>query len=77
MSKKFKEFPMALPWHALADRLAFQNVRRGKQCCGPIALVIVCHGSSAPLLQRQSGLRAIRHLNLAFFFDAKHKRVLG
>jgi hypothetical protein len=42
-----------------------------------VALVVVREGLGASLLQRQSGLRAIQRLHLAFFVAAQHQGMLG
>jgi len=36
----------------------------------------MCHGSRAPLLERQPGLRPIQRLDLGFLIDAEHDRAV-
>jgi len=55
--------PMAL--HVAADDGSVEHVHGRKQRGRAVPLVIVGHGSSAALLQRQRGLRSIQRLNLA------------
>ena len=42
-----------------------------------MALIVVRHGSGAALLQRQSGLCAVKRLNLALFVDRQDDGVCG
>ena len=67
---------MALALHVAADHRAVEDVHRGEQRrrCGAH---IVRHGSGAALLQRQSGLRSIKRLNLALFIDRQDDGVCG
>ena len=57
---------MALPSVA-ADHRAVEgrSSRRSEQRRRAVALIVVRHGSGAALLQRQSGLCAVKRLNLA------------
>ena len=61
---------------ALAHDLAIQDVERGKQHGRAIALSVVRQGGGAPLLQRQTRLRAIQRLNLALLVAAQHQRMV-
>ena len=54
--------PVALK--ALSHHTSFEG---GKQRCRSIPFVVVGHRSTAPLLHRQSRLRAIQRPNLALF----------
>src|SRR5262245_3220832 len=49
----------AVAGQAFADDLAACHVESGEQRRGAIALVIVCQGASAALLERQARLRAV------------------
>jgi hypothetical protein len=69
------EFLMAMALHAAPDDLAFENVEGGEQGGGAIALVIVSHRGAAPLLDRQSGLGAVKGLDLALLVDAEDDRM--
>jgi hypothetical protein len=64
-----KELLMAMTLHVAADHLAVENVHRGEQGRRAVPLIVVRHGSGAPLLQRQSGLCTVKRLNLALFVD--------
>ena len=57
---------MAMALHVVADHRAVEDVHRGEQRRRSVPLVVMCHRSGAALLQRQSGLRAVQRLNLAF-----------
>jgi len=63
------ELLMALALHALADDLALECIEGGEQRGGAMALIIMAHGASAPLLHRQAGLGAVQGLDLALLID--------
>src|ERR1700744_1195120 len=65
--QKPDELLMAMALHALADNLALKDLERREQGSDTMALVVMCHGSSAPLLHRQPRPGAIRGLNLGLF----------
>jgi hypothetical protein len=62
--------PVAL--HTAPDDLALEDIEGGEQRGGAVALVIMGHGGAAPLLDRQSGLRAVERLDLTFLVDAEN-----
>ena len=53
---------MAMTLHVAADHRAVEHVERGEQRRRAVPFVVVRHGSSAALLERQAGLRAIERL---------------
>ena len=63
------ELLMAMALHTLADDLAFQHIKRRKQCRDAVSLVVVCDGASTSLLHRQPRLGAVQGLDLAFLID--------
>ncbi len=65
------ELLMPVTWHAVADNLPIEHAQSGKQGSRAVALVVVRHGPAAPLLDRQSRLRPIEGLDLAFLVDAQ------
>ncbi len=67
----------AVAEHALADDLALQNVQRGEQRGGAVALVIRGHGGGPVRLHRQTQLGPVKRLDLAILVDRQHQRVLG
>src|SRR6202453_797773 len=69
--EKANELLMAMALHVAADHRAVEDVHRGEQRRRAMPLIVVRHGSGATLLQRQSGLRAVKRLNLALFVDRK------
>ena len=75
--EEFQPLDVCVVLLALPDDLAVQHVKRGEQRGGAIALVVVCHGGRASLLQRQPGLRTIQCLHLALFVAAQYQRMLG
>ena len=68
---------MAMALHGAADHRAVEDVHRGEQRRRPVPHIVVRHGSGAALLQRQSGLRSIKRLNLALFIDRQDDGVCG
>jgi len=68
---------MAMALHALADNLALKDIERREQGSNTMALVVMCHGSSAPLLHRQPRLGAVEGLNLALLIDRQDNGMVG
>ena len=60
---------MAMLGHAVGDHFAVQNIERSKQCGSAVSFVVVGHGPSPTLLQRQSWLSAVKRLYLALFVN--------
>src|SRR6185295_12517212 len=58
-SQEFEPLLMSMSWHAGANDFAVQNVERGKQRGGSVALVVMSHGASAPFLERQPWLSSV------------------
>ena len=71
------ELLMAMALHVAADHRAVEDVHRGEQRRRAVALIVVRHGSGAALLQRQSGLCAVKRRNSAFFVDRQDDGVCG
>src|SRR4030042_1023618 len=67
---------MTVPVVVHADHGALQSAHSREQSGGSVALVVVGHGSAAPLLQRKSRLRTVQRLDLALFIGAQHEGVL-
>ena len=63
--EKANELLMAMALHIAADHRAVQDVEGGEQRRRAVPLIVVGHGSGAALLQWQSGLGAVKRLNLA------------
>jgi hypothetical protein len=61
--EKADELLMPMLLHAAPDELAFEHVEGGKQGGGAVALVVVCHGGGASLLEGQTRLGAIERLD--------------
>ena len=74
--KEADELLVAMPAHAAPDHGPIEDVERGEQRGRAVALVIVCHRSAFSGLERQAGLRAIERLDLAFFIDREHQRLV-
>ena len=71
------ELLMAMALHVAADHRAVEDVHRGEQRRRAVALIVMRHGSGAALLQRQSGLCAVKRLNLALFVDDRTMACAG
>jgi putative transposase len=63
--------------HAGANHRPIQGIKSGKQGGGAVTLVIMGHGSAAPLLDGQAGLGAVERLNLRLLIDAEDHGVRG
>src|SRR5262249_36325948 len=59
------ELLMSMVLHIAADDGAVEDIESSKKCGRAVALVVVSHGSGAPLLHRQTGLGAVESLDLA------------
>ena len=75
--QKADELLMAMALHALADNLALKDIERREQGGDTMALVVMGHGASAPLLHRQPRLGAIKRLNLALLIDRQDHGMVG
>ncbi len=71
------EFLMPMLLHAAPGDLAFEYIEGGKQGGGAVALIVVGHGSGAPLLEGQPRLGAVERLDLALLTDREHDGMLG
>ena len=63
------ELLMPVTLHAAADDRSIQDVERGEQGGRAVALVVVGHGSGAPLLHGQTRLSAVQRLDLGLLVD--------
>jgi hypothetical protein len=68
---------MAVALHALANNLALKDIERREQGGDAMALVIMGHGTGAPLLHWQTRLGAIKRLDLALLIDRQDNGVIG
>src|SRR5436305_6239638 len=76
---EFQEFDpllVTMLWHAGPDHRSVQRIQGRKQGSRPVALVVMSHCAAAALLQRQSGLRPIKSLDLTLLIDREHQGVL-
>ena len=67
---------MPMARHAVSDHFAVEHAEGGKQRGRPMADVIMGHGSTATLLQGQTGLGSVERLDLAFFVHAQYQRLV-
>ena len=63
--------------HAAADHPAVEDVERGEQGRGAVALVVVRPGAGLAWLQRQAGLGAVERLDLALLVEREDQAVGG
>jgi len=75
--EKADEFLVAVPLHVAADHGPVEDVERGKERGGAVALVIMGHGAGSPLFQRQAGLGLVEGLDLALLVERRGDRVSG
>ena len=75
--EEFEPLHMGVALLACADERAVQSIHGSEQGRGSIAHVIVRHGFSAPLFQRQSRLGSVQCLHLTFLVAAQNQRMLG
>ena len=75
--EKLQPLDMPVARLALRDHASVQNVERRKQRDCSMTLVIVGHGLSPPVLERQPWLGPVQRLHLALLVTAQHHRTLG
>jgi hypothetical protein len=71
-----QEFLMAMTCLALRQDLPVGNVEGGKERGGAVPLIVVGDAIDVAKPHRQNRLGALERLNLAFFIDAQHDRVI-
>src|SRR6201998_886521 len=71
------ELLMAMALHTLTDDLAFQHIKRRKQCRDAVTLVVVGNCAGTSLLHRQPRLGTVQRLDLAFLIDRENDGVVG
>ena len=71
--KKADEFLVTMARHTVADHLAVEHAQCRKQRGCTMAFIVVRHGPTTALLNRQAGLGSIQGLYLALLVDAKYK----
>ena len=77
LAQEAQELLMSVSWQALSDHPSVQEVERRKQRRDPMPLVVVSHGSAAPLLHRQARLGALEGLDLAFLIHTQDNGLIG
>ena len=75
--EELDELLMPVLLHATPQDRAIENIERGKQSGGAVALIVMSHGCAFAGLQRQTGLSAIKGLDLAFLIDRQHHGMTG
>ena len=73
--EKTDELLMPVTLHIAADHRAVENVQGGEQGRRAVPFVVMGHGSSAALFQRQPRLGAVERLNLAFLINRQNDGV--
>src|SRR5260221_5933114 len=69
------ELLMPVALHVAADHRTVENVQRGEERRRAMPLVVMRHRADASPLQRQSGLGAVKRLDLALFVYRQNNRV--
>ena len=69
------ELLMPVPLHVLGDDRSVEHVECGKQRGRAVTFVIMGHGPGTALLHRQTGLGAIKRLNLRLLVKGQHHRM--
>src|SRR5207244_9478360 len=75
--EKLDPLLMAVAIHTGCNDAALDHLQSSKQGGGPVAFVVVSHGSQASFDQRQSWLGPVQRLNRCFLIRTKHHCVLG
>src|SRR5690606_10878057 len=76
-SEKAKELLVPMSRQAFMNDLAAGDVESGEKRGGSMPLVVVCHRTSAALLQRKTRLGTVQGLDLALLVEGEHDRPLG
>ena len=71
-TQELKKFLVTMAGITRADDTAFHDVESGKQSGRAVSFIIMRKRAAATRFERQSRLRAIQGLNLAFLIDAEH-----
>src|ERR1041385_1267162 len=74
--EKLQKLLVTVSCITLPNDSALGNLQRGKQGGGAVAFVVVRHGATPSLLERQPRLSAIQGLNLALFIHAQYQGLL-
>jgi len=74
--KESDELLMPMARQAVSNHLAVEHTEGGKQGGRPMADIIMRHGSTAALLQGQTGLGSVQGLDLAFLIQAQNQRLV-
>jgi len=73
--EKTDEFAVAMALHGAPDHPSVEHAEGGEQGGGDMPIVIVGHGLTASLLDRQTRLGAIERLDLALLVEREHDGV--
>src|SRR5271157_231819 len=74
--QEFEKLLMTMPGKTLTNNLTLGQFERRKERRGTVAFVVMGHGPTAALFQRQTRLRSIQRLNLTFLVHAEHQCLL-
>ena len=69
--KEFQPLRVAMAREARGDDFPFRDIQCGKQGGGAMPLIVMRHGPTAALLQREPRLRAIKGLNVTLLIDTE------
>ena len=71
--QELNPFLMPMPRHAFGNNFPFAQFNGSKQCCGPIAFVVVCQCLQSSWEKWKALLCSVEFLNLAFLVAGKHQ----
>src|SRR5438445_9453351 len=76
LAQELAELDVAVARIARADDGPLQGVQGGEQGGGAVALVVMRHRSTTPLLERQSGLRTVQGLGARLLVNTQNNRLI-
>ena len=74
LAEELPKLDVAVTRISRPDHGTFQRVQRCEKGRGPVAFVIVSHGSATPLFHRQPRLGSVQGLDLRLLVDTQHHR---
>ncbi len=77
MTQETQELLVPVSWETLSDHPPVQEIESREECCDPVPLVVMSHGSATAFLHGQPGLSALERLNLALFVHAQDNCLVG
>ena len=76
LAQEAQEFLVSMTRLAGAEHCTGKNIQGRKQCCGPMALIVVSDTFDIAQAHGQHGLRAFKRVALALLVNAYHQRII-